>query len=247
MLLKGCVIKDYVYKNAFSKYGRYTPIGMLFTCGLALIPLIWKAHHPDEIGEQVDWARSKRNIYIAAALLSIFALGIFIFTYAAMGPTESALAFVFKKGYLGWSIAYLIWYFVDCLFECNVFHVMYRNAQFDVRDQLQSPFMNDNERPSYHLKRRMKATYACMVLYSVLIGAMAFGFRDIVMCLCGMFFMMGHMVLSAKAEKDHPDWWEAEMGTYRRKGNLATSAVMFCLLILVIIMIIVFYKKKALM
>lgn len=233
MLLKGCIIKDYVYKNAFSKYGRYTPIPMLFTCGIVLIPLIWKAHHPDQQGEQIDWAKSMRNLFVAAVILTVFALGGFIFTYAAMGPCESALAFVFKKGYLSWTIAYLIWYFVDCIFEANFYHVAYRSADYEAKKIKSDLAFTNMEQPELHINRRKKAGYACMVLYGVLIAAMSFGFRDIIMCFCGLFFLMGQMVVSAKAGKDN---W--------RKGNIATSAVMFCVLAIWIGVIIVFFKKK---
>ncbi len=72
-----------------------------------------------------------------------------------------------------------------------------------------------------------------MVLYGVLMGVLSFVWRDVVIAFCAMFMLMGQMIPSARSKK-RPDGWPKYMegDTFRVKGNLAASTIMWCLLLI---------------
>ena len=217
MVLKGWVLRDQAYNLAFSKYGRFTSIPLLFTCGIVLIPLAWKEEHPADHSKK--WYKEFRNCFIVGLVFCIFALAGFIVIYILMPKCNSIIAFVFKKGFISWSIACLIWYFIDCCFEANLY-----NYEYQILDYGEKILTGFEERspPEIHPKARKRAGYACMVLYGVLIGVLGFLFKDVVMPVCGMFLLMGQMVVSAKAKKK-PDGYKflgyLDDPGFRRKGN----------------------------
>ncbi len=79
-----------------------------------------------------------------------------------------------------------------------------------------------------------------MILYGLVIGGFSFYWRDIIMPACGMFFLMGQMIISARSKKkdcNEDICHDREEGKYRIMANLATSSIMWSLLFVLIIVI----------
>ncbi len=87
-------------------------------------------------------------------------------------------------------------------------------------------------------------------------GVLAFVWRDVVIAVCGskllinyfiVFLLMGMMICSARSKKRPSGWPKYQPGdTFRVKGNLAASTIMWCLLLILAVVLIVLRKQTVL-
>lgn len=231
MCLKGTVIKDNkIYDMAFGQWGRFLPIPILLEVGLECITV----YLDEEGADDKNWYR---NVLITALVFNIVCLALFIIIYIKMGDCgDSILAFVFKKGFVSFSIAYHGYYFFDTVI------LLAKEEEDDYKD---------------HNKRFKAGSGVSMILLGILAGLGCWFWKDIVLAAVTMFFEMGIMVLSAKAKKypKRPKGYpkkaydEAKDNSndgYRILSDLIISTIMWILLLVLIVIVIVVKKKEVL-
>lgn len=263
MVSKGCLLEsDPVYTLAFSKFGKYLPIPIFITCALTLIPIVWenldktflaytelrskpneeeeKKYYYEIVKPRRDYFDDKKTIFVAGLVLSIVAFIGFFFIYLTLGNCSGVASFLFKKCYLSWTMAYLLWYFIDCCFELNLHIFIYKTyyCEFYTYDRIAKKYnviVEEEEShkctpPTFHPNARKKAGYACLVLYPILIGVFSWVFKDVAIAACALFLIMGQFIISAKARKPHCMDEKIEyLGSFKEKdlGNPMNGSKIF--------------------
>lgn len=192
MILKGNAFKDnYLYDMAFSKFGRFLFIPLLITGTMCLIPLTY---------DSLDYgSRNEKTAAIVALIFNIICLFCLIFIYCMLPECHDSIpAFIFKKCFISVSMAYQIYFFFN-----NIITIAY----FD------DPLL---------LKADQRRTWSwiCMIIFSVVIGALTWLWKDVSIGVMGTLFNIAFFVLSnADLPKDN-----IPPGN-RNKGNYIVSII----------------------
>lgn len=214
-----------VYQLAFSQWGRFIPIVILITTGNVLIPVSWKSSHPDE-WDGKKWNKGFLGCFSVSLIFSVIAIVFLILIYIKMGDTRDPLGVIFKQGYISWTLGFLLWNLIDCCFELDYYNYQLKLAK--------------GKLPKYHGKARKTAGYICIIIYGILVGLFSFLKDDVICPIIGMFMVMGQMVISAKADNKPKEFEDIYLPgeSYRSKGHLACSTIIWILLLALEVFII---------